>query len=133
MQGKEELLGKTHPATLLSNLCLDVTLHDQGKDDEAELLHLQAVCGTDEVLGPEHLDTTRSVNCLACLLHKLKRHEDASRLYQRVLRSCEAVLGADHTKTIACRVDSNATQEARGLGLAGDHSGGHPQKQCKAA
>ena len=62
------MLGKEYPFTLTSinNLVLVLTL--QGKYEEAEEIHRQALALKETVLGKEYPDTLTSINNLANVL-----------------------------------------------------------------
>ena len=83
--------------TSLSNLGL--VLHHQGKYEEAEAMHLQALAGYEKVLGPEHPDTLTSINNLGIALFQLGKYEEAEAVHRRALAGKEKVLGADHPDT----------------------------------
>ena len=85
----------------MNNLAL--VLSDQGKYEEAEEMHRQALKLYETVLGEEHPDTLTSVYCLAYLLHLQQRVREATPLYQRASAGYEKTLGSYHPTTQACR------------------------------
>ena len=58
------MLGPEHPDTLTSVSNLGLVLSSQGKFEDAEAMHQQALEGSEKVLGPEHPDTLTSINNL---------------------------------------------------------------------
>ena len=64
MSYKEKVLGPEHPLTLTSINNLASVLYGQGKYEEAEAMHQQALEGSEKVLGPEHPLTLKIANDL---------------------------------------------------------------------
>jgi tetratricopeptide (TPR) repeat protein len=60
----EKMLGKEYPDTLTSINNLALVLSSQGKYDEAERIHRQALALRETVLGKEHPNTLTSMNNL---------------------------------------------------------------------
>ena len=65
----EKMLGKEHPNTLTSINNLAGVLSSQGKYEEAEEMHRQALTLKKRVLEKKHPDTLTSVYYLTYLLH----------------------------------------------------------------
>lgn len=65
----EKMLGNEHPSTLTSINNLAEILKRQGKYEEAEEIHRQALALIKRILGKEYPNTLTSVYCLAYLLH----------------------------------------------------------------
>jgi tetratricopeptide (TPR) repeat protein len=78
-------------------------LERQGKYEEAEAMHRQALEAREKVLGREHPDTLTSVNSLAYLLAKLCDYKESLDLYNRACDGYSVVLGEHHPTTQACR------------------------------
>ena len=98
----EGVLGTEHPSTLGSMNNLASVLSSQGKYEEAEEMHGQALAFRERVLGKEHRDTLTSVYCLVYLLHQKKRYKDAQVFYDRVYAGYRKPLGEKHPTTAAC-------------------------------
>jgi hypothetical protein len=62
------VLGKEHPSTLTSMNNLAMVLSDQGKYEEAEAMHRQALGLREKALGKEHPSILTSMNNLATVL-----------------------------------------------------------------
>jgi tetratricopeptide (TPR) repeat protein len=71
------VLGKEHPSTLNSMNNPALVLGDQGKYEEAEQMHRQALQLKEKVLGKEHPDTLKSINNLAVVLRNQEKYEEA--------------------------------------------------------
>ena len=54
LEAKERVLGKDHPATLISVSNLATLYDDQGRYSEAEPLYKRALEASERVLGKEH-------------------------------------------------------------------------------
>ncbi|KAL9630085.1 MAG: hypothetical protein Q9164_006593 [Protoblastenia rupestris] len=102
LDGREKVLGKEHPDTLMSVSNLALVLQYQGKYDEAEQINRQALDGREKVLGKEHPDTLTSVYCLAYLLRQQQKYRMARPLYERALVGYRKVLRLNHPTTTAC-------------------------------
>ena len=96
------MLGTEHPSTLGSMDNLALVLSSQGKYDEAEEMHRQALTLRERVLRKKHPDTLTSVYCLVYLLHQKKRYKDAEVFYDRVYAGYRKTLGEKHPTTAAC-------------------------------
>ncbi len=95
----EKMLGKEHPSTLTSMNNLASVLSRQGKYDEAEEMHRQAMALKETVLGKEHPDTLTSVYCLTYLLHQKKQYKDAEVFYHRAYAGYTALPKPSPTKS----------------------------------
>ena len=84
----------------MNNLVL--VLSRQGKYEEAEEIHRQALALTKRVLRKEHPDTLTNVYCLAYLLHHKKRYKDAEVFYYRAYTGYRKILGEKHPTTAVC-------------------------------
>lgn len=87
---------------LMSINSLAGVLGSQGKYEEAEEMHRQALALMESVLGKEHPDTLMSVYRLAHLLHRVKRYKDAELMYQRACAGYKVALGDNHPTITAC-------------------------------
>ena len=79
LQGK--VLGKEHPATLVSMMSLAESLFQQGKYAEAEAMHRQTLQLQEKVLGKEHPNTLLSLMSLAESLRQQGKHAEAEAIY----------------------------------------------------
>jgi uncharacterized protein HemY len=66
--GREEVLGREKPDTLITVNNLGMVLESQGKYEEAEAMHRRALEGRKKMLGREHHDTLTSVRNLGSVL-----------------------------------------------------------------
>jgi TonB family protein len=76
-----------------------VSLHNQGKFDEALPLARRALEIREKHLGPEHQLVGLALKNLASLYFAKKQYDDAVRLYERTLSVYEKVFGPDDPKT----------------------------------
>ncbi len=92
---KETVLGKEHPDTLGSINNLAEVLSRQGKYDEAEEMHRQALALKETVLGKEHPSTLTSVNNLAEVLSRQGKYDEAEEMYRQMLALKERAARTD--------------------------------------
>jgi tetratricopeptide (TPR) repeat protein len=95
-----ESAGTEHPSTLESMNNLALVLSHQGKYEQAEEMHRQALRLYETVLGKEHPDTLTSMNNLALVLSRQGKYEQAEKMYLRALGLRETVLGKEHPDTL---------------------------------
>ncbi len=79
------MLGEDHPDTLASLNNLALLYKKQGRYEEAEPLHIQALEKCRAVLGEDHPDTLGSLNNLAALYGSQGRYAEAEPLYVQAL------------------------------------------------
>lgn len=79
-----------YPHTSFS--CLGNVLDNQGKYEETEAMHRQALKARGNVLGREHPDTVTSVGKLGLVLSRVGKYEEAEAMHQRALEDSEEVL-----------------------------------------
>jgi tetratricopeptide (TPR) repeat protein len=77
--------------------------NSQGKYEEAEPLHLQALELRQRLLGENHPDVATSLNNLALLYNSQGRYEKAELLYLQALSIAEVSLGKEHPNTKTLR------------------------------
>jgi len=96
---RQELLGSSHldVANSLNNLAS--LYRSQGKYNEAEPLHLQALALRQKLLGDSHPDVAASLNNLAKPRHNQNRYNDAEALLIQSLKIQEISLGDNHPDT----------------------------------
>ena len=99
-QGMGKILGVEHPSTLTGMNNLALVLNQQGKYEEAEEMHRQALALRETVLGKEHPNTLRSMNNLALVLESQGKYEEAEEIYRQALALKETVLGKEHPDTL---------------------------------
>jgi tetratricopeptide (TPR) repeat protein len=75
------VLGKEHPDTLTSMNNLASVLSNQGKYEQAEEMHRQALRLRETVLGKEHPSTLTSMNNLASVLSDQGKYEQAEEMH----------------------------------------------------
>ena len=95
---------------------LAVSLHCQGKDDEALPMARECYASYVKVCGPEHPDTLNLARLIAHSLVALEEYAEAEAILRETLVLHRKVLGADHDRTlhIACALqrlidDGNAS------------------------
>ena len=93
-------MGDDHPETLIAMNNLAVLLEAQGKLEEAESLHREAVERYRRVLGNEHESTLRSINNLSVVLQKSGKLAAAEPLRREALEGRRKSLGDDHPDTL---------------------------------
>ena len=92
-----------HPDTLASMNNPAEVLNDQGKYEQAEEIHRQALRLRETVLGEEHPSTLTSMNSLALVLSHQGKYEQAEEIHRQALRLMETVLGKEHPSTLVIR------------------------------
>jgi tetratricopeptide (TPR) repeat protein len=75
------VLGQEHPSTLISMNNLAQVLGSQGRYEEAERMHRQALQLIKKVLGQEHPHTLTSMDNLAEVLRSQGKDEEAKRMF----------------------------------------------------
>ena len=95
-----ERAGKEHPNALVSMNNLAIVLSKQGKYEQAEEMHRQALGLRETVLGKEHPDALRSMNNLAAVLSNQGKYEQAEEVHRQALGLRETVLGKEHPDTL---------------------------------
>ncbi|KAL1640170.1 hypothetical protein SLS61_010263, partial [Didymella pomorum] len=95
-----EVLGREHPDALTSISQLGSVLVSQGKYDEAEVMHRQALEGREKALGQKHLSTLISANNLGLVLERQGKYEEAEAMHRRALKGNEKMLGLEHRETL---------------------------------
>jgi Flp pilus assembly protein TadD len=68
-------------------------LDNQGKYEEAEQMHRQALGLKEKVLGQQHPSTLGSMNNLAVVLGSQGKYEEAKQMHRRAPALREKVLG----------------------------------------
>jgi tetratricopeptide (TPR) repeat protein len=69
---KEEVLGKAHPATLLSVYCLAHLLQSKKEYEEASILYERACTGFKSSLGSEHPRTVACTRNYSAMLDNIR-------------------------------------------------------------
>jgi tetratricopeptide (TPR) repeat protein len=87
-----ESAGTEHPSTLTSMNNLALVLSDQGKHEQAEEMHRQALGLRETVLGKEHPSTLTSMNNLANVLRDQGKYEQAEEMHRQALGLCETLV-----------------------------------------
>jgi Tfp pilus assembly protein PilF len=82
---RERACGPEDADTLTSISNLGSVLVDQGKYEEAEAMHRQALQGREKVLGPEHPDTLTSISNLGLVLARQGKYEEAEAMHRQAL------------------------------------------------
>ena len=82
LQLRRDVLGETHPSTLVSLNNLAGLYESQGRYGEAEPLYEQALQLRRDVLGETHPSTLVSLNNLAGLYESQGRYGEAEPLYE---------------------------------------------------
>ncbi|CAE7841148.1 Nphp3 [Symbiodinium necroappetens] len=76
-------------------------LEEQGRHEEAELLHREEMESSRAKLGEEHPETLTSMNGLATVLQAQRRHDEAQPLHRQALAGRRARLGDSHPETMS--------------------------------
>jgi tetratricopeptide (TPR) repeat protein len=97
---EQMVLGKEHPSTLTSMNDLASVLSDQGKYEQAEEMHRQALGLRETMLGKEHPSTLTSMNNLASVLRGQGKYEQAEEIHRQALGLRETMLGKEHPDTL---------------------------------
>ncbi|KAH1890714.1 hypothetical protein KXW12_005816 [Aspergillus fumigatus] len=97
----KKVFSSKHPDTLTSISNLGIVLARQGKYEEAEAMHRQALQGYEKVLGSEHPSTLTTMHNLAFNLKQLGKVSDALSLLKKCAHLRNKVLGSDHSHAIS--------------------------------
>ena len=73
-----------------------MSLHRQGKYDQAVVVAKQALKVAEDAGGPDHPDVATSLNSLATLYYEQGQYANAEPLFERSLAIFEKTLGPDH-------------------------------------
>ncbi|KAH7354935.1 hypothetical protein BKA65DRAFT_549010 [Rhexocercosporidium sp. MPI-PUGE-AT-0058] len=95
-----DVLGKTHPDTLMTMNNLALMLSRQGKYADAEAMNRQTLKIREEVLGKTNPDTLMSMSNLALVLFSQGKYADAEAMNCQTLKIKEEVLGKTHPDTL---------------------------------
>jgi len=100
LEARRNVLGKGHPATLVSMSNLATTYLQQGRLEEAEKLQVEVMERKKEVLGAGHPSTLVNMNNLASTYSQQWRLEEAEALHLEVIKKTKVILGEGHTDTL---------------------------------
>ncbi|KAF7175615.1 hypothetical protein CNMCM7691_009180 [Aspergillus felis] len=117
---RETLFGKESFETLSSISLLGLVLDDQGKYDEALVMHRQAVAGFKKLLGTDHRSSLVSLNNLGLVLRSRGEYEEAETMLRKALAGSEKVLGLDHPTTLMCIGNLGTVLTLRGKHMEGE-------------
>lgn len=95
-----ELAGPKDLSTVTSLNNLAIVVREQGKYEEAEVMHREALSVRERVLGKEHRDTLTSMNDLAIVLSVHGKLVEAVEIHRGLLAVTEKVLGKEHPDTL---------------------------------
>jgi len=95
-----EVAGVGHLDTITSMNNLAGVMREQGKYEDAEVMHQQALAAREMILGKEHPDTITSMNNLAGVMRDRGKYEDAEVMHRQALVVRERILGGEHPDTI---------------------------------
>ncbi|MBL8149128.1 MAG: tetratricopeptide repeat protein [Blastocatellia bacterium] len=95
--GEDKKIKALQEATRLSIKA--VTLYQQGKYKESEILLKQVLETRKSMLGVNHLDTASTLNNLAISYEGQARYEEAEPLYKQVLEITKSLLGLNTRET----------------------------------
>lgn len=77
LDGKEKVLGKEHPDTLISVYVFAFVLQAQGRYDESSILYQRACAGFEKVLGSNHPTTVGCSENYNVMLQDMKQQSQA--------------------------------------------------------
>ncbi|CAN9175295.1 unnamed protein product [Alternaria alternata] len=84
---------------------LGITLHFQGKLDEAEHSHRYVYRKRQRILGPHHHETIKSKANLAITINEQGRHSEAEAIYREAIEIFQARLGDSHPDTLKTHIN----------------------------
>lgn len=105
LDGRREVLGNEHPATLLSMEDVFVCHWNQKKYDLALELGKEMVPLYRKVLKDAHPDTTRAMYNLISVYNRLWEEEAELALWKELLTMLRGALGEAHSRTLAAMED----------------------------
>jgi len=100
VEGKEAVLGPSHPDTLQAVNTLAAHLMATGRRPAVEPLLRQALEGAESKLGPSHPSTLMVLNNLAVMLQRMSRQIEAEPLLRRAAEGSEKMFGMAHPSTL---------------------------------
>lgn len=100
LTGRESVLGKIHPDTLVSVSDLARLYLHQQKYADAEALTLRFIQGRTEIFGSEHLYTKMGLHNLAVVYLEQQQYSKAEELFTSVLPWYKTILGRLHPSTL---------------------------------
>jgi tetratricopeptide (TPR) repeat protein len=111
---RQSLFGPESVEALNSIKLLGLVMDDQGKYDEAIVLHQQAAAGFEQLLGASHPCTLESLSNLGLTLTCLGKYGEAEIMLRKALAGSEKILGVDHYNTLLCMGNLGAVLAAQG-------------------
>ncbi|KAK5023999.1 hypothetical protein LTR13_011017 [Exophiala sideris] len=72
----------------------------QGKYEQAEEMHQQALKAKEKILGVDHNSTLFTMNDLALVLQAQGHYKQSEKMYRQALTGKEKILGMDHDSTL---------------------------------
>jgi tetratricopeptide (TPR) repeat protein len=103
LSANTQLLGSSHPDTMLANSRLANSYERAGQPASAIGLYERALADTVEALGPGHSDSLAALSKLASAYLAAGRTADAIGLHKRTLADRERAQGPRHPDTITAR------------------------------
>lgn len=95
---KESVLGKNHPASVVSLMNLAALYQDQGAYEKAEPLYLRGIRILEEVQGKDHPEVAYGLILLASLYHEQQANERAESLFPRIFQILDSKQLKSHPK-----------------------------------
>ena len=78
-------------------------LYEQGKPEEALVMHQKSLDVKLKVFGPDHPDTATTQNNIGIVLKNQGKYLEALEMYDKCLKTREKVLGRNHPATARTR------------------------------
>ena len=103
LAGRETILGKKHPLTLLTHHELAGSYVGNNELNQASMHFHTALEGREEVLGPEHPETLKTIHEIARLNSNQGDFHTALALYRRVCDERERKFGSSHESTLTSK------------------------------
>lgn len=111
---RNKLLGDAHPDLAVTLKELAGVARQQGANEEAETLYLEALAINEAMLGADHPETSNNLNSLAVFYRGLGNDELALSYAQRALAGATSAYGAQHPTVGLMMVNVGSMQRMLG-------------------
>ncbi len=110
----EATLGSDHPLTVRAKERLGVTLIEQGRWADAEVIYREVVPKIERIHGPDALPTLRAKTAFGVLYMRSGKSAEAKELLSAMLEAKRRILGPRHWSTLTSLVGLIEVHQSRG-------------------